>query len=404
VLIRSARTEEDVLRYADLVEAAFGPRDVAGWWREGFRGLAGHFGRESFLLGESDGALVSGLAALPTEVWLGNRATTLGAVGAVATAPDHRRRGHAGELMRAAIRRMRAEGIALSALKPFSADYYRRFGYEYLTHHEVHRFAPSAVEPVGGEVITAPAREEDLAAICVLADQFGREHAFGGRWSPSMLAVLGAFANMAPFVPEDEATADLLVCVEEGVVAGFSVATRPDRREGLSKVPWLVSRAVDGRRSLLAALGERGARVLEVHVPAGDSLPEDLPASARVRPVRDYCQQIRVIDPVGVLELLSPDAEARGVVSFDIADPVFPDEATLVTAEFADGELHAHAGGALGIVPLQLGIGTFSQLVANAIGPVYAAEHGLLRGEPRAVALAGRVFPDWVSFRGHAEP
>ncbi len=103
MVIRPPKDEEEVLRIADTAEAAFGPREP-GWWRAGFRALWEHAGPGMFLAGEVDGDFASALICIPTEVWLHDRLTPLGAVAAVSTKPAYRRRGYAGELMKEIVR------------------------------------------------------------------------------------------------------------------------------------------------------------------------------------------------------------------------------------------------------------------------------------------------------------
>lgn len=60
---------------------------------------------------------------------LGETATAVGGLGAVATAPDHRRQGHVRRLCRAAIADYESRDVPLVALWPFSDPFYEQFGW-----------------------------------------------------------------------------------------------------------------------------------------------------------------------------------------------------------------------------------------------------------------------------------
>jgi len=78
-----------------------------------------------------DGAeVVGGLLLLPMGQWFGGRVVPMTGVAAVCVAAEHRSRGAAGALMRAAVVDLRAAGVPISALYPATQAVYRAAGYE----------------------------------------------------------------------------------------------------------------------------------------------------------------------------------------------------------------------------------------------------------------------------------
>src|SRR5690242_14662527 len=77
-----------------------------------------------------NGSIVSCLTIVDTACWIGQGVVRLGGVAGVVTRPALRRRGYAGRLLRETVRTLDEQGYALSALFPFSYDYYRKFGWE----------------------------------------------------------------------------------------------------------------------------------------------------------------------------------------------------------------------------------------------------------------------------------
>ncbi len=77
-----------------------------------------------------DAEVVGGLYLIPMGQWFGGRRVPMTGVAAVCVAPEHRSRGAAGAMMRAAVESMHASGVALSALYPATQAVYRAAGYE----------------------------------------------------------------------------------------------------------------------------------------------------------------------------------------------------------------------------------------------------------------------------------
>ena len=71
-----------------------------------------------------------GLILIPMAQYYGGHAVPMTGIGAVAVSPEFRGRGAATKLMRAAVREMHDEGMALSTLYPATEPLYRRAGYE----------------------------------------------------------------------------------------------------------------------------------------------------------------------------------------------------------------------------------------------------------------------------------
>ena len=76
------------------------------------------------------GRLTSCLTIVETQCWLGSGVIRLAGIAGVATRPECRRQGYAGRLLSETVRTLDERGFALSALFPFSYDYYRKFGWE----------------------------------------------------------------------------------------------------------------------------------------------------------------------------------------------------------------------------------------------------------------------------------
>lgn len=76
------------------------------------------------------GVVVAGLVALPAAQWFGGRRVGTAGLRIVGVAPEHRGRGVATDLLRAALHEAYEAGQALSTLYPATQPLYRRVGYE----------------------------------------------------------------------------------------------------------------------------------------------------------------------------------------------------------------------------------------------------------------------------------
>jgi len=118
-------SEDDLEAYLRLRETSFG---FAGGRTE--ETLAAFRARLPRSLGTFVGGELASVVTLHTfRVWVAGREVTAGGYGAIATAPEHRRAGHAARLMRAGLEASRDGGLAWNLLYPFDPAFYGRYGW-----------------------------------------------------------------------------------------------------------------------------------------------------------------------------------------------------------------------------------------------------------------------------------
>jgi predicted acetyltransferase len=81
------------------------------------------------------------------EMYLNGAAIPFGAVSPVATAPEHRRKGHAGQMLRKSLELMRDRGQVISGLTTPHPALYRRYGWEIAADRRLYSFAPKDFVP-----------------------------------------------------------------------------------------------------------------------------------------------------------------------------------------------------------------------------------------------------------------
>ncbi|WP_077624615.1 GNAT family N-acetyltransferase [Sediminibacillus massiliensis] len=77
-----------------------------------------------------DNQLAAKLHLHTLECYIDGQPFEMGGIGAVATWPEYRRKGHVRDLLEHALKYMKQEGQTLSFLHPFAFPFYRKFGWE----------------------------------------------------------------------------------------------------------------------------------------------------------------------------------------------------------------------------------------------------------------------------------
>ena len=84
-----------------------------------------------------DDTLMACLDVLPYTMMFDGHLVKMAGIGSVSTLPEHRRGGHVRSIFQQIMTPLRDEGVLFSYLYPFSHDFYRRFGYELCSVHDV---------------------------------------------------------------------------------------------------------------------------------------------------------------------------------------------------------------------------------------------------------------------------
>ncbi|TDB77485.1 enhanced intracellular survival protein Eis [Micromonospora sp. KC721] len=100
------------------------------------------------LVVEEGGETRAAASAIPMRQNLRGRVLPMAGVAGVATHPLARRQGHVRALMHQLLDEMRDEGHPLTALYPFRAGFYERFGYVGLPRPRTVRFSPADLAPL----------------------------------------------------------------------------------------------------------------------------------------------------------------------------------------------------------------------------------------------------------------
>ncbi len=138
-------TDEEVERAEFITMYSFNSperRDMAAAVERSRRIFLNDWSLASFV----DGEMTAFIRVLPFAMRVNGRGLSFGAVGPVVSAPEHRRKGHVGALLRRALADMRERGQLLSGLHTPHPTLYRRYGWEIASLRRRYAFAPKEIE------------------------------------------------------------------------------------------------------------------------------------------------------------------------------------------------------------------------------------------------------------------
>lgn len=269
---------------------------------------------------EEDGEIRATAAVLPLEVFFEGKPVPIGGIAAVATHAAYRRRGYAGELMRAALRQMRERSVHLSMLHPFAHAYYRRYGWELATEAISYHLKPSDLPTSPEQRCVRAYRDQDLPRMMTLLEGEGSRHPLfvsrgEGRWRQ-------IFAR-----GEQEAA----VYDAQGRVEGYLLYKQAEGNGSprILTLSELVAETPEAREGLISFAAAFDPLMFDVKysVPRGEPLHPYLPNSfvdTRINP--EF--MLRLVSVEGALGLLDRRSEVLSTpLVLEVEDDVIPENA-----------------------------------------------------------------------------
>jgi predicted acetyltransferase len=330
---------------------------------------------------EEDGEVRASTTVFPLESFVEGEPRPMGGVHAVMAHPAYRRRGYAGELMRAALRDMRERDISLSLLSPFAHAFYRMFGYELATEAIKYMLKPADLPTSQEQSHLRAYREEDLSSLMPLYEAEAKRHT---------LSVLRSEEHWKKSLADKDRDAN--VYERDGGIEGYVLYKNSgwqerEPRRTLS-VEELVAATPRAREALLSFMGGLDPLVygIEHFTPRGEPLHPYLRSShvdAKIEPD----QMLRLVDVESALEYLEREADAPLVL--DVSDDVIPENA----GEYTMGDGRVVRGSEAG-ESVSLDVRQLAQLYAGYLPARDLARHGLVKASsPQALDLLEELFP-----------
>lgn len=336
---------------------------------------------------EEDGEARASATVLPLEIFVDGESVPMGGIAAVATHPAYRRRGYAGELMRAMLEDMRGRGVHLSLLDPFNHAFYRAYGWELAMEHIEYTLDPSELPTSPEQGRVREYRQLDTARMAELLEAEAARHPCSVR----------RIEDRWRQVLEDEEGLHAAVYEKDGV-EGY-VLYEQSEREGRTTSRRLtvyetVARTPEARAGLLsfAAAYDPDEFRVRYETSRGEPLHPYLRNSyveAKIEPD----MMLRLVDVEGALNQLN-----RGIsepLVLEVSDDVIPEN---------NGEYTVGVGkvtrGADAEERVALDVRRLAQLYAGYLPARQLARRGLIRvSSETALELLEALFPagdPWV--------
>ena len=372
--------EGDIGVLARLGVAAF-DGGVSDWEKYFDPGHNARLDLEQVHIIEEDGEARASATVLPLESFVEGEPRPMGGITAVMVHPAYRRRGFAGELMRAVLRDMRERKVALSLLSPFAQAFYRVFGYELATENIEYNLRPGDLSSSPEQVHLRAYREKDLSSLMTLYEAEARRHDL------SVLRSEGHWRS-----DEVWKDRDIAVYERDGAVEGYALYKisgwrEQDPRRTL-KVDELVAATLRAREALYSFMASFDPLVYGIKhfTPRGEPLHPYL-RSSYVKASIDPDQMLRLVDVETALGHLERASEAPLVL--DVKDDVIPENQGAYTIGY--GKL---VRGAEAEESVSLDVRQLAQLYAGYLPARDLARHGLLdASSPEALDLLDWLFP-----------
>lgn len=374
---------EDLPR-ARLVAGRAFMEHTEDWYEEDAMTLAGFDG---------EGTLVCALGCQLESLWWGAAQLSAGAIGGVATDPQHRRRGHAGGLVVQAIHLLRERGCCISPLWPFSFRWYGKFGWACPAPRLELKVWPELVRQATAAGTVRRATPADAAAVHRLYTEGAQRRN-------------GQSVRSEAFWQPEKIQRELWVLEGDGGGVECSVLViigDRERAEGRRlTVRELHGASFAAQRRLVRSLADMDrVTALNLELPPDSLLVHAFLERFDAAVERDL--GLRVLDVAGALAGLKPPENLRATVSFEVADWVVnADRPLAVTAQAEAGQVQVAAKA--DDDALRCDINTFTQLFAGGLTAAQARAMGCLTGgNPVLGAACAALLHGRVPYRSDVE-
>jgi predicted acetyltransferase len=384
-------TDDDLPQAVAISSYAFNAPDH--WNNEARVERARNANRPDWYLGTfEDGVMTSMMQMLPVEMYLNGAPIPFGAVSPVATAPEHRRKGHAGQMLRKSLELMRDRGQVISGLTTPHPALYRRYGWEIAADRRNYSFSPKDLH------LTSPATQRGRFEMLTVSD-----------W-PLLAEVHAAFVERSngPFrrsehewrwyrleMPWDPISDIALWRDDAGVPQGYALYNQPSGgpEAGSVFVKELVALTGDAYKNLALFFATHDIS-REIRFAAGphDVLPLLFADAERIEISERFTVMLRICDFEAAMRLRPAARDDETCeVTLRIDDTDAPWNAGVWRIGVAEGRTWAErtdGDGALAIEARMLG-----PLYNGYLKPSDAAAAGLIEAsDDEAVVRADRIF------------
>jgi predicted acetyltransferase len=379
VTFRPGRTDEVTALAGLMIHSFPNPERDLAWW-ESFLVDGPHGGVETLWVGEEDGRPVAVCQLYRKKQWIARRQVPVMGLGAVAIAPTRRRRGLAGQLIRAGFAQSLERGDVATALYPFRVAFYSGLGYGLAgTAHQYH--VPPDQFPddrEGRDRLRLVATPGDEAAMRDVYEAGAR------RDTGQFVRDERSWCNAWPGTPD---YAGILYMGDDGKAEGYAIvryrADLPltERYLEVEERMWLTPRAQRGIYAYLSSVSDQWREVLyrahpdelfveQLSEPRLPQLAEPgwrlwFPSAVVLRG-----PMFRLLSVPRALEMRSTIKGTDFTLELEVADEQIPENRGPWRLRVEDGRIHVERGtGGACDARISTDVETLSRIYVGAISP-----------------------------------
>jgi predicted acetyltransferase len=340
-----------------------------------------------------DGEVTSIVRILPSAMKINGASLGFGVVSPVASSGLHRRKGHAGAMLRQSLSEMRDRRQIISGLYTPHPALYRRYGWEICGDARLYNFAPKdlrlTVQPSqrGRLRYVEMERWRELDAVYRRHGRqangpLDRDEAWWRRWV--LRNWQGRIEGMI-WQSQDG--------VDEGYVLYMDQLPRPGEMNGHIVVTEMVSTSSDAYLNLLTAIAQNDIRLsIELHLPSDDPLPLLFEDAERLEMHQHYSVLLRLVDVAEALRQRPVvDTTLDTQLSIEVSDRSAPWNNGTWLLRVSEGRCTVEA--TTGPGELSIDAQHLAPVFNGYVSPRRAATSGLLRAASEdALSRAEAIF------------
>lgn len=396
---RPIASEKDLAAYREMVRLAFNiSHEHMSFWQS-ISPLTAENSRGLF---DDDGTLLCGMLIIDNGAlyFRGENAIPTALISAVASPPEHRRKGYIRQMFDGMYAEQRGLGVSLTALYPFYFPFYRSFGYEVAHDAAQHlvkieqfkqwrkaaergRFVPIDIEQLKGDNAEQPGGDlEKLNSIYT-------------SWARRNLGSVKRDRNwwLHKLVHKEQFALGYIYHDPEGRAAGYIIYHLEDKGEwvrelAIHEMMWVDRAAEEAIYGFIYNHDSQAAKAsFWTSVDAGIAAQLPDPREAEVKVHAGY--MLRLLDVEGAFLQRTFVPEAQGEFSFSLTDEMLPVNTGAYRVRVYDGRANVErlGSGNGADAGLQLDARSLAQLYGGYISPARAAYLGQAKVQREADLL-----------------
>lgn len=353
-------------------------------------------GREDIRVIRMDGQVVGGYSCKLMGQWFGQRSVPVGAVRAVAVAPEARGLGVSTKMLTKMLEALHEQKIPLACLYPSSQQVYRKVGFELAGVRYEHMIPSHSIEPHELRCQLRPVSPDDPEVMAILKQLYHQQASHSDGFLDRSDWVWDVRVRSSRFGPIHT----YLLC-QDGRPEGYVVYTQSFKEsivDGEIKVRDMILSTGDAQRSFLRFVRDQRSTIQRLYWPGGcqDPFFFSLPNPSN-QTTMELRWLLRLVDVCGAIEQRGYRQGLDTTLHLQLLDDILPWNQGRFICRVHDGKATIERGGE---GHLTLDVRGLAAIYTGFLSAFDAQSIGLLSGESSAIQQLQETFAaptPWMS-------